>query len=86
MLLFKQNYNSAVKELRLRLVAFPGVVEIAHPQPLLIETAAGRLLNASDAYALNAPVPNVGEYNLTTKSSVLKIPSPKKDYEEVGLR
>ena len=64
-LLFKQNYNSPIKELRLRLVAFPGVVEIVHPQPLLIETAVGRLLSASDAYALNAPVPNVGEYNLT---------------------
>jgi hypothetical protein len=33
-LLFKQNYISAVKELRLRLVAFPGVVEVVHPQPL----------------------------------------------------
>ncbi|MEA5627204.1 DUF3122 domain-containing protein [Nostoc sp. UHCC 0251] len=64
-LLFKQNYNSSVKDLRLRLVAFPGVVELAHPQPLLIETATGKLLNASDAYVLNAPVPNVGEYNLT---------------------
>ncbi|MCC5625334.1 DUF3122 domain-containing protein [Nostoc sp. CHAB 5715] len=64
-LLIKQNYNSPVKDLRLRLVAFPGVVEIAHPQSLLIETTAGRLLNASDTYALAAPVPNVGEYNLT---------------------
>ncbi|MEH1870752.1 DUF3122 domain-containing protein [Nostoc sp.] len=64
-LLFKQNYNSPLKDLRLGLVAFLGVVEIAHPQALLIETAAGRLLNASDAYALTALVPNVGEYNLT---------------------
>ncbi|MCW5317845.1 DUF3122 domain-containing protein [Nostoc sp. KVJ3] len=64
-LLFKQNYTSAVKDLQLRLVAFPGVVEIAHPQPLLIETAAGKLLSASDAYSLAAPISNVGEYNLT---------------------
>lgn len=64
-LLFKQNYTSAVKDLRLRLVGFPGVVEIAHPQPLLIETVAGKLLSASDAYALTAPVSNVGEYNMT---------------------
>ncbi|MEH2407206.1 DUF3122 domain-containing protein [Nostoc sp.] len=28
-------------------------------------TAAGKLLSVSDAYALIAPVPNVGEYNLT---------------------
>ncbi len=64
-LLFKQNYNSVVKDLRLRLVGFPGVVELAHPQPLEIETATGKLLLASDAYALRAPAPNVGEYNLT---------------------
>lgn len=64
-LLFKQNYNSPVKELRLRVVGFPGVVEIAHPQPLEIEAASGKLLSASDAYALTAPAPNVGEYNLT---------------------
>ncbi|OYE02260.1 hypothetical protein CDG79_25050 [Nostoc sp. 'Peltigera membranacea cyanobiont' 232] len=70
-LLFKQNYTSAVKDLRLRLVAFPGVVEIAHPQPLLIETAVGKLLSASDAYALTTPVPNVGEYNLTNILSKL---------------
>jgi Protein of unknown function (DUF3122) len=64
-LLFKQNYNSAIKDLRLRLVAFPGVVELAHPQPLEIETTFGKLLLASDVYALTAPAPNVGEYNLT---------------------
>ncbi|MHC5854760.1 DUF3122 domain-containing protein [Nostoc sp.] len=64
-LLFKQNYNNPVRDLRLRLVAFPGVVEIAHPQPLEIEATSGKLLSASDAYALTAPAPNVGEYNLT---------------------
>ncbi|MBD2499545.1 DUF3122 domain-containing protein [Anabaena azotica] len=63
-LLFKQNYNNPVRDLRLRLVAFPGVVEIAHPQPLEIEAASGKLLTASDVYALTAPAPNVGEYNL----------------------
>ncbi len=64
-LLFKQNYNNPVKELRLRVVGFPGIAEIAHPQPLLIETTLGKLLLASDVYALTAPAPNVGEYNLT---------------------
>ncbi|HYW20692.1 MAG TPA: DUF3122 domain-containing protein [Nodularia sp. (in: cyanobacteria)] len=64
-LLFKQNYNSAVKDLRLRVVGFPGVAEIYHPQPLEIETGSGKLLSASDAYALAAPAPNVGEYQLT---------------------
>jgi Protein of unknown function (DUF3122) len=64
-LLFKQNYFNPVRDLRLRLVAFPGVVEIAHPQPLEIEATSGKLLSASDAYAITAPAPNVGEYNLT---------------------
>lgn len=64
-LLFKQNYNNPVRDLRLRLVGFPGVVEIAHPQPLLIEATSGKLLSASDAYALTAPALNVGEYELT---------------------
>ena len=63
--LFKQNYNSPVKELRLRVVGFPGIAEIAHPQPLEIEAVSGKLLSASDAYALAAPAPNVGEYELT---------------------
>lgn len=64
-LLFKQNYDNPVRDLRLRLVAFPGVVGIAHPQPLEIEATSGKLLSASDVYALTAPAPNVGEYNLT---------------------
>ncbi|WP_414550981.1 DUF3122 domain-containing protein [Anabaena sp. CCY 0017] len=63
--LFKQNYNSPVKELRLRVVGFPGIAEIAHPQPLEIEAPSGKLLSASDTYALAAPAPNVGEYELT---------------------
>ena len=63
--LFKQNYSSPVKELRLRVVGFPGIAEIAHPQPLEIEAVSGKLLSASDAYALAAPAPNVGEYELT---------------------
>ncbi|MDH6061437.1 DUF3122 domain-containing protein [Chrysosporum bergii ANA360D] len=63
--LFKQNYNLPIQELKLRLVGFPGVVEVAHPQTLEIETVSGKLLAASDVYALAAPAPNVGEYDLT---------------------
>jgi hypothetical protein len=64
-LLFKQNYQSVTPDLRLRLVGFPGVFEIAHPQALEIKTTEGKLLSASDVYAVTAPAPNVGEYNLT---------------------
>ncbi len=64
-LLFKQNYQDVTPDLRLRLVGFPGVFEIAHPQALEIKTTEGKLLSASDVYAVSAPAPNVGEYNLT---------------------
>ena len=63
-LLFKQNYQSARKDLRLRLVGFPSVFELTHPRPLEIITGSGELLSAADVY-INAPAPNVGEYNLT---------------------
>ncbi|WP_226889772.1 DUF3122 domain-containing protein [Nostoc sp. MG11] len=84
-LLFKQNYKSAVKDLRLRLVAFPGVVELAHPQPLLIETVEGKLLTASDAYALTAPAPNVGEYELTDVLAKLPTTDALKLYVPVSF-
>ncbi len=90
-LLFKQNYNSPVKELRLRVVGFPGVVEIAHPQPLEIETASGKLLSASDIYALTAPAANVGEYNLTDvlpklpSTDALKLYVPLKNSQPLVL-
>ncbi|QSJ15012.1 DUF3122 domain-containing protein [Nostoc sp. UHCC 0702] len=90
-LLFKQNYNNPIKELRLRLVGFPGVVEVTHPQPLEIETAGGKLLLASDAYALAAPALNVGEYELTDvlpklpTTDALKLHVPTKNKQPLIL-
>jgi Protein of unknown function (DUF3122) len=52
-------------EFNLRLVGFPGVFELAHPQSLEIVTAKGKLLSASDVYAEKSPAPNVGDYKLT---------------------
>ncbi len=91
-LLFKQNYNSPVKDLRLRVVGFPGIAEIAHPQPLEIEAASGKLLSASDVYALAAPAPNVGEYNLTnvlpqlSSTDALKLYVPTKSVKPLVLK
>jgi hypothetical protein len=90
-LLFKQNYQGVTPDLRLRLVGFPGVVEIAHPQPLEIETAGGKLLSASDIYAVTAPAPNVGEYNLTNvlaklpTTDALKLHVPVKSEQPLVL-
>lgn len=62
--LYKKNNPGAAEDINLRLVGFPGVVEISHPQPLEILTRNGKLLSAVDAYAKNSPAPNVGEYKL----------------------
>lgn len=62
--LFKQFRNEPTA-IHLRLVGFPGVVEVAHPQPLEIITAKGQIFTAADVYPEKSPAVNVGEYNLT---------------------
>lgn len=58
---------------------------------LEIETAAGKLLLASDAYALTTPAPNVGEYELTdvlpklTTTDALKLHVPVKSEQPLIL-
>ncbi|MDF5728140.1 MAG: DUF3122 domain-containing protein [Rhizonema sp. PD38] len=84
-LLFKQNYQSARKDLRLRLVGFPSVVELTHPRPLEIITGSGKLLSASDVY-VNAPAPNVGEYNLTDIFSKLPTAESIKLYVPISTK
>ncbi|MGB7442160.1 MAG: DUF3122 domain-containing protein [Coleofasciculaceae cyanobacterium] len=49
----------------LRLVGFPGLVQLTHPQPLEITTAGGQILTAADLFPQEAPAPNVGQYNFT---------------------
>lgn len=69
--LYKKNNPGAGENINLRLVGFPGVVEISHPQQLEILTRNGKLLTAIDAYAENSPAANVGEYELTNILSQL---------------
>lgn len=82
--LFKYNYDNPVKELRLRLVGFPGVVEFIHPQTLEIETAGGKLLSASDVYAVTAPALNVGEYKFSDVLTKLSTTDALKLYVPVS--
>jgi hypothetical protein len=58
--------------IHLRLVAFPGVVEFAHPRSLEVITKEGKLLIANDIYRENAPASNVGEYDFTDVLNQLK--------------
>lgn len=84
-LLFKQNYQNVTPELRLRLVGFPGVVELVHPKSLEMITAEGKVLSASDLYAHAAPASNVGEYDVTDVLPKLASTSALKLYVPVGF-
>ena len=52
------------KSLHLRLVGFPGVIELTHPHPLLITTGTEQVLSAADRLTGTEFAPNVGEYDL----------------------
>ena len=61
--LFKRVENELTTDLDLRLVGFPGRTEFQHPQNLVL--AAGDLVwQAPDQFAIEAPAPNVGQFNL----------------------
>jgi Protein of unknown function (DUF3122) len=62
--LFKRFENGRLAEIHLRLVGFPGVIELEHPRSLEIETRTGQLLTAEDVTPSNIPNQNVGEYDL----------------------
>ncbi|HIK32792.1 MAG TPA: DUF3122 domain-containing protein [Oscillatoriales cyanobacterium M59_W2019_021] len=61
---FKRVEADESPSLNLRLVAFPGTADFAHPQPLKIKTKTGKQFEAEDLFAEAAPTANVGQYNL----------------------
>lgn len=77
LVLFKKDSGTA----NLRLVGFPGKVEIAHPEPLIIETDRAAW-QAKDLFAEKSPAPNVGQYDVGAiipelsqqESLILKVP------------
>lgn len=62
--LYKRLKDGKLEALHLRLIGFPGVIEVAHPRSLQVETRTGQLLTAEDVTPVNLPSPNVGEYDL----------------------
>lgn len=62
--LFKRVTAGEVESLNLRLVGFPGVADLTHPQPLEITAANGEVFTATDRFLTGAPAANVGEWNL----------------------
>lgn len=89
--LFRQFLPDRSPQLIIRLVGFPGVVELAHPQALEITTNNGKLLTATDLFATESPAPNVGQYNLTEvisqipQNSILKITVPLVGNQKITL-
>jgi Protein of unknown function (DUF3122) len=65
---FKRIYPDGRAMLSLRLVGFPGAVELDHTQPLTLATALGQTLTAKDVTSAISQHPptlgNVGEYDL----------------------
>lgn len=70
--LFKQITPGQPIRFNLRLVGFPGIAELTHPQPLEISTASGQVLTAADVFGEESPAPNVGQYNFTEVLSKLQ--------------
>ena len=89
--LFKQITPGQPVRFNLRLVGFPGVAELTHPQPLEISTASGQVLTATDVFAEESPAPNVGQYNFTEVLSKLQkgyltLSVPLKSKETLSLK
>jgi hypothetical protein len=66
---FKRIRPDGRTSFELRLVGFPGVVEIDRSQPLTLTNSLGKTLTAADASTdifteVNKPEPYVGQYNL----------------------
>lgn len=61
---FKRVETDKSPSINLRLVAFPGTADFAHPQALKIKTKTGKHFEAEDLFAEVAPTANVGQYNL----------------------
>lgn len=65
LVLFPQYQSGKLSGWNLRVVGFPGLAKLMHPQPLEVITAEGKLLTAADVFAESAPAPNVGQYDFT---------------------
>lgn len=61
--LFKRLQAGQIQQLHLRLVGFPGLMEVVHPQDLQLTTGTAQVLIAPD-FPMQTPLPNAGEYDL----------------------
>jgi hypothetical protein len=90
--LFKQVYSDQPSNINLRLVGFPSVGELIHPQPLKITSTTGKVWNAADVFLEEASAPTVGQYDLTEilpqlppESLTLSIPLPSTNFINIAV-
>lgn len=70
-ILFPDDSESTLTKYYLRLVGFPGLVEVLHPQSLELITSNGEVLTAPDVFPKASPALNVGQYDLSDLVSLL---------------
>lgn len=80
---FKRSRPNGQTSFELRLVGFPGAVEIEHSQPLTLTDSLGKTLTARDSSSAiftdaTQPEPNVGQYDLEPVLSQLSAVLPLK--------
>ncbi len=74
---FKRILPNGETSFKLRLVGFPGAVELLHPHPLIIKIPNGQIFEATDIsdepFTDSSPAGNVGQYDL--KPVIVQLPS-----------
>ncbi|NEO55422.1 MAG: DUF3122 domain-containing protein [Okeania sp. SIO3B5] len=75
-ILYKRIKSGKVITLNLRLVGFPGIIELAHPQKLQITTGTGNIWNAEDVLVDSSFPANVGEYDFLEVMKKLNSDTP----------
>ncbi len=74
--LYKRINSGKLETLRLRLVGFPGIIKLDHPQKLQITTGTGKLWNAEDVLVDSSFPSNVGEYDFLEVMTKLESNAP----------
>lgn len=89
--LYKRVKSGLVDSIHLRLVGFPGIVELSHPKNLQITTGTGEVWQAQDAFDQLSLPANVGEYDLREfmkqldYNTSLQLNFPLKDNQVIEL-
>jgi len=74
--LYKRITSGKLETLRLRLVGFPGIINLDHPQKLQVTTGNGKVWKAEDILLDYSFPPNIGEYDFLEVMKSLDYDTP----------